>query len=122
VVGIGAVVIGDQGKIMHGSHGAGGCRLIPEARMKEYSLPVQKIPRIKGGHHQNDWLDAIRENRPAGSSFEYGGALSEIGLLGMIAIHRAGNRLEWDDQNMKFTNDAEANAFLNPPRRKGWEM
>jgi predicted dehydrogenase len=122
VVGIGAVVIGDQGKIMHGSHGGGGCRLIPEARMKEFKLPEQKIARIKGGHHQNDWLDAIRENRPAGSSFEYGGALSEIGLLGMIAIRRAGVRLEWDDQNMKFTNDEEANLFLNPPRRQGWEI
>lgn len=122
VVGIGAVVIGDQGKIMHGSHGAGGCRLIPEARMKEFKLPEQKIARVKGGHHQNDWLDAIRANRPAGSSFEYGGALSEIGLLGMIAIRRAGVRLEWDDAAMKFTNDEEANTFLNPPRRKGWEI
>ena len=90
--------------------------------MKEYTLPPQKLTRVKGGHHQNDWLDAIRESRPAGSSFEYGGALSEIGLLGMIAIHRAGTRLEWDDQNMKFSNDAEANTFLNPPRRKGWEI
>ncbi|MFN0129031.1 MAG: Gfo/Idh/MocA family protein [Verrucomicrobiales bacterium] len=122
VVGTGAVVIGSQGKIMHGSHGAGGCRLIPESRMKEYKLPVQKIARVEGGHHQNDWLDAIRENRPAGSPFEYGGALSEIGLLGMIAIRRSGTRLEWDDAAVRFTNDPEANAFLNPPSRQGWPI
>lgn len=122
VVGTGAVVIGSQGKIMHGSHGAGGCRLIPESRMKEYKLPDQKLARVKGGHHQNDWLDAIRENRPAGSPFEYGGALSEIGLLGMIAVRLSGTRLEWDDAAMRFTNDPEANAFLNPPRRPGWEI
>ncbi|MCE9519185.1 MAG: Gfo/Idh/MocA family oxidoreductase [Verrucomicrobia bacterium] len=122
VVGIGAVVIGDQGKIMHGSHGGSGSRLIPEARMKDFKKPDQKIPRIKGGHHQNDWLDAIRENRPAGSSFEYGGALSEIGLLGMIAIRRSGTRLEWDNANVKFTNDEEANAFLTPTYRAGWKM
>lgn len=122
VVGTGAVVIGDKGKIMHGSHGAGGCRLIPEASMQAYKLPEKSIPRIKAGHHQNDWLNAIREGRPAGSNFEYGGALSEIGLLGMIAIQRSGTRLEWDHAAMKFTNDSAANAFVNPAYRSGWQM
>ena len=122
VVGTGAVVIGDQGKIMHGSHGAGGCRLIPEARMQAYKLPEKSLARIPGGHHQNDWLNAIRENRPAGSSFEYGGALSEVGLLGMIAIRRSGTRLEYDSQTMKFTNDEAANRFLTPTYRQGWTM
>jgi predicted dehydrogenase len=122
VVGIGAVVIGDQGKIMHGSHGAGGVRLIPEASMKGYQAPARTIPRVEKGHHQNDWLNAIREGRPAGSSFEYGGALSEIGLLGMIAIRRSGTRLEWDGGAMKFTNDEPANALLTPKYRAGWKM
>ena len=122
VVGIGAVVIGDKGKIMHGSHGAGGVRLIPEERMKGYKAPQKSIPRIAKGDHHKDWLDAIRENRPAGSSFEYGGALSEIGLLGMIAIRRSGTRLEWDNDAMKFTNDAEANKLLTPEYREGWKL
>ena len=122
VVGIGAVVIGDQGKMMHGSHGGSSPRIIPEAQMKDYKMPDQKISRVKGGHHQNDWLDAIREGRPAGSSFEYGGALSEIGLLGMIAIRRTGTRLLWDSNAMKFTNDDQANAFLTPQYREGWKM
>ena len=122
VVGTGAVVIGDQGKIMHGSHGAGNVRLIPEARMKDFKVPTQSIPRVPKGHHQNDWLNAIRENRPAGSSFEYGGTLSEIGLLGMIAIRRSGTRLEWDDKETKFANDEQANALLTPKYRDGWKM
>ena len=122
VVGTGAVVIGDKGKIMHGSHGAGGCRLIPEASMQAYKLPEKSILRVKAGHHQNDWLNAIREGRSAGSNFEYGGALSEIGLLGMIAIQRSGTRLEWDHAAMKFTNDSAANAFVTPAYRSGWQM
>ncbi|MBX7212077.1 MAG: Gfo/Idh/MocA family oxidoreductase [Verrucomicrobiaceae bacterium] len=122
VVGIGAVVIGDKGKIMHGSHGAGGVRLIPEARMKDFKAPEKTIPRVARGDHHQDWLDAIREGRPAGSSFEYGGALSEIGLLGLIAIRRSGTRLEWDNDAMKFTNDAEANAMLTPEYREGWKL
>ena len=82
----------------------------------------KSIARVKGGHHQNDWLDAIRANRQAGSNFEYGGALSEIGLLGMIAIRRSGTRLEWDAQQMKFTNDEEANQFITPTFRQGWSI
>ncbi len=121
VVGTGAVVIGEKGKIMHGSHGAGECRIIPEAKMREFGKPEEKIPRVRGGH-QHDWLDAIREGRPAGSTFAYGGALSEIGLLGMIAIRRSGVRLEWDAEAMRFTNDEAANALVNPPARKGWEI
>ena len=66
VVGIGAVVIGDKGKIMHGSHGAGEVRLIPEAAMQAYKRPEKSLPRVKAGHYR-DWLDAIREGRPASS-------------------------------------------------------
>ena len=106
---------------MHGSHGAGGCRIIPEAKMKEFPRPDQSIPRVPAGDHQKDWLNAVRDNKPAGSPFEYGGALTEIGLLGMIAIQRSGTRLEWDAEAMKFTNDSEANALIDPAYRQGWK-
>lgn len=121
VVGTGAVVIGDAGKIMHGSHGAGGCRIIPERKMREFPRPEPSIERVPGGDHQKDWINAVRAAKPAGSPFDYGGALTEIGLLGMIAIQRSGKRLEWDAEAMRFTNDAEANALVDPPYRQGWE-
>ncbi len=121
VVDTGAVVIGDRGKIMYGSHGAGGCRIIPEAKMKEYKRPAPRIPRIKAGHYR-DWLDAIREGRPSSSPFDYGAPLSEVGLLGMIAIRMAGQKLQYDAKSMRFTNCPEANVFLDPPYRKGWKL
>ena len=89
--------------------------------MKEFPRPEKSIPRVPGGHHQKDWIEAVRANKPAGSPFEYGGALTEIGLLGMIAIQRSGKRLEWDAQGMKFSNDSEANALIDPAYRQGWE-
>ena len=119
-VGIGAIVIGDKGRIMHGSHGAGSPHIITPELLKDFKRPEEKIPRVKDGNHHQDWLSAIREGRPAGSPFAYGGALSEIGLLGMIAVRRAGVRLEWDAQAMKFTNDEAANAFVKPEWREGW--
>ena len=118
--GTGAVVIGDQGAIMHGSHGAGGVRIIPEAKMREYKQPEPTIPRVPG-HHQ-DWLLAIQEGRQAGSNFDYGGPLTEIGLLGMIAIRFPGTQLQWDTQNMRFANCDEANAYVNPEYRAGYTL
>jgi predicted dehydrogenase len=122
VVGIGAVILGDKGKIMHGSHGASSVRLIPESRMKGFKPPEQTIPRIDKGDHQRDWLDAIRANRAAGSSFAYGGSLSELGLLGMIAVRRSGQRLEWDSEAVAFKNDKVANTLLEKEYRPGWGL
>ncbi len=116
----GAYVFGDRGTIMYGSHGAGGVRIIPETKMKEYTLPEKKIPRVSG--HHRDWLDAIRTGGKAGSDFSYGGPLTEIALLGVIAIKLLGTKLEWNAEQMKFTNCDEANQHLDPPYRSGWSL
>ena len=116
----GAIVIGDKGKIMHGSHGAGGVRIFPESKMKAYKLPEQKIPRVKG--HHDDWLQAIKNGGEAGSNFDYGGPLTELARLGIIAMLLPGRKLAWDGPNMRFTNSDEANELINPPSRQGWEL
>jgi hypothetical protein len=103
---------------MYGSHGAGGVRIIPETKMKQYKLPPKSIPRV-ASHHQ-DWLEAIHKGTKAGSDFSYGAPLTEIAMLGVIAGKLPGTKLEWDAQNMTFTNCAEANQYVNPPARRGW--
>jgi predicted dehydrogenase len=122
VPGTGAVVLGDKGTIIHGSHGAGGVRLIPGPKMAEYKkhLPPKKLPRVRG--HHEDWLDAIKQGRQAGSNFDYGGPLTEIALLGIVAMRRLGQKLEWDGPGMRFPNDKEANQYLDPPHRAGWGL
>ncbi len=116
----GAVVIGDKGTIMYGSHGAGGVRLIPETKMKEYKRPEPTLPRAKG--HQEDWLQAIRNGTKAGSDFSYGGPLTELAMLGVIAIKLPGTKLEWDAEKVRFKNSREANRLINPPYRRGWTL
>jgi predicted dehydrogenase len=116
----GAVVYGDKGVIHYGSHGAGGVRMIPETAMKAYKLPEKTIPRVRG--HHADWVDAIRGGRKAGSDFSYGGPLTEIAVLGVIAIKMAPQKLEWDSKAMKFTNCPAANAFVAPQFRAGWTL
>jgi hypothetical protein len=67
-------------------------------------------------------LEAIRKGGRSGSDFSYGGPLTEIAMLGVIAIKLAGQKLEWDAQKMCFTNCPEANQHVNPPYRQGWML
>jgi predicted dehydrogenase len=123
VPGTGAILFGDKGMIVHGSHGAGGCYLTPETLMDQYSgknAPPQKIPRVKG--HGWDWLNAIRTGGQAGSNFDYGGPLTQAALIGAIAIRFPGQTLEWDTARMRFKNNKDADAYLNPPYRTGWKL
>lgn len=119
----GAILLGDKGMIVHGSHGAGACHILPESLRDQYTgvnAPKQTLPRVQGHHW--DWLEAIRTGRQAGSNFEYGGRLTQVALLGAIAIRFPGETLKWDDHAVKFTNNSTANAYLSPPYRKGWKL
>jgi predicted dehydrogenase len=116
----GAAVYGDKGTIVYGSHGAGGLRLIPEAKMDAFQPPAKTIPRVRG--HHEDWLNAIRTGTKAGSNFDYGGSLTELALLGLIATRLLGQKLAWDGAAGKFTNSAAANQWLQSSYRVGWRL
>ena len=123
----GAMIIGDKGKIIHDSHGASGLKIIPEEKMLSYNQPSKTIRRINGdwrqGGHEQDWIRACKEGPngiPASSSFEYGGPLTEMALLGMIAIRLKDERLKWDSKKFEFTNSKKANELLHKEYRKGW--
>lgn len=116
----GAVVVGDKGTIIYGSHGASGVRIIPQSKMDAYKRPTKSLPRVKEHHQQ--WVEAIREGKKASSDFSYGGPLTELALLGVIAIKMGGVKLDWDAKNVRFTNEPEANQHINPPYRPGWAL
>jgi predicted dehydrogenase len=116
----GAVVVGDKGTIVYGSHGAGQVRLIPEAKMLAYQKPAKTIPRVK--EHHWDWLQAIKNGTKSGSDFSYGGPLTEVALLGVIAIKMGGLKLEWNAGQGRFNNCSEANEYINPQYRAGWKL
>jgi len=117
----GAFIIGDKGCMMHGSHGAGGLRIIPETKMQQYKRPPETLPRVKDGH-EGDWIRACKDGKPASSTFEYGGALTETILLGVVAIRAKDQKLYWDAENLKFTNNDAANELLQIQYRDGWHL
>ncbi|MHB8523562.1 MAG: Gfo/Idh/MocA family protein [Limisphaerales bacterium] len=119
--GTGAIVIGDKGSIVYGSHGAGGVRIIPEARFAAYTKPARTLPRVRD--HYVDWLQAIKKGAKAGSDFSYGGPLTELAMLGIIGMKLLGQKLEWDSPGLRFTNSPAATELINPPSfRTGWSL
>ena len=115
----GCLYIGDKGKIMHKSHG-GKPTLLPLSRMEDFKRPEETIPRITGSHEQN-WIDACKGDAPACSSFDYSGPLTEVVLLGNLAIRSQGP-LNWDGPNMRVTNNKSANQFVQREYRNGWTL
>ena len=129
---VGALVIGDTGKMIYASHGGADWRLIPDSLMSEYMKGRTKVwdPRNTkrfGAQPNNldnlrDWLEACKGGDPAGSNFDYGGPLTEAATLGDIAQQMPGIELEWDADNMRFTNRPEANEYLHYQYRNGWSL
>jgi predicted dehydrogenase len=118
----GMIMTGDKGCLMTGER-PDSPRLIPDERWLEFrkNLPPKTIPRIKGGHYR-EWTDAIRGDGPLpGSNFDYGAELTEMALLGVLAV-RFGGRIEYDAAQMKITNRPELNAYLRIPAREGWKF
>ena len=104
---------GTKGQLSYGSHGAGGVSLFPEAQNRAYKRPAQSIPRVK--NHHWDWLNAIRTGTKAGSDIPtYGGPLTELAQLGILAYHFPKQKLLWDGPKMKFTNNNDANTLIKP--------
>ena len=116
----GAIIIGDKGIIVHGSHGAGGYKIFPFDEKMEIQTPPELIERSQG--HHADWLEAIKTGKPASSNFNYGGPLTETVLLGTAASLFRNQELKWDGNNMKVTNLEEANSVIKPEFRAGWTL
>lgn len=114
----GSLIVGDRGAILSGTWSASP-RIIPEQTMRQYELPPRTIPRSKG--HHRDWIDACKGGPPAGSNFAYGARLTEIALLGVVAL-RTGKTVYWDGPNMRATNAPQAEPLVHGHFRKGWQI
>jgi len=124
--GNGAILIGVKAKIKHGSHGANGARIVPEEKMQAYmkrGLAKKTIKRVPG--HHADWINACKTGEAASSNFDYGGPLTEMVLLGTIAMRYSGTKLLWDSKKMEFTNGKQAvepNKLVKPVYHNGWTL
>ena len=141
--GSGCLIIGDKGKIfspddygsqfffMHkGDSGLTPAKSKVEGKEVEHeairAIP-QTIPRLPSANNdlmqKKEWLDAIRGGRPAYSNFDIAAYLTEIILLGCVAMRvGVGSRLDWDGPNMRAKNAPEAAQYVRREYRKGWKL
>ncbi|HQL75856.1 MAG: Inositol 2-dehydrogenase [Planctomycetes bacterium ADurb.Bin126] len=119
----GVLFVGDKGLLMCGCYGRSP-RLIPDSAMKTYKPPKPSFNRVPGGEggHEKDWLRACKDGKASSSNFDYSGPLSEMVLMGNLAVRYPDRRLLWDGEKMKVTNCPEADAFVQPKYRQGWTL
>ncbi len=114
----GMLFVGDKGKILGGFRGEEP-EIIPQTRMSSYDGPKSvAAPENRFGE---DWLDYVRDNKQSPGSFQRAQCVTEAINLAAVAL-RAKKRVDYDTENMKITNDTEANKFLTREYRKGWEL
>ena len=134
--GSGCLIVGEKGKIFspddYGSQFyilMKGDEDFKSGKEHEAAKDVpQSIPRAPGENRNDtdhnmkvEWFRMMKTSEPAYSNFDIAAYLTEIILLGCIALRVGeGRRMEWDGPNMKSTNIAEAAHFVRRQSREGW--
>jgi predicted dehydrogenase len=112
----GSLFIGDGGMVLYER---GRPRLLPESLMKDFTPPPETLPRSIG--HYAEWIAACKGGPKAGSNFDYAGPLTEMVLLGNVAL-RLGRKIEWDGAGLRVTNAPEAARWVRREYRNGWSL
>lgn len=139
----GCLILGDKGKVFSpDDYGArfflklGGDKAFFAARRKGDNGEVEhealrhiplSLPRLGTDNvdllQKREWLQAIRGGRPPYSNFEIAATLTEILLLGCVAMRvGVGRKLEWDGPNMQARNAPETASFVRREYRPGWSI
>jgi len=131
----GTIFVGEKHSMTFGAITAGtlagqaGPRTIPEfQKITPVTSSFKKIPPVRdrygwrtGSRHVQEWITACRAGKQPCSSFDQAGPLTEMVLLGNVAL-QAGKKIEWDVEKLKITNAPEANKFIRRKYREGWSL
>jgi len=123
----GFLLVGDKGKLFSDNDYAANSRLLLAGEKSfsatdkhEAAQAVPKtIPRSPG--HNEEWFRMMRDGTPAYSNFAIASKLTEIILLGCVALRvGVGKKMEWSGEAMTSPNCPEAAQFLKRHNREGW--
>ncbi|NOR73584.1 MAG: gfo/Idh/MocA family oxidoreductase [Draconibacterium sp.] len=126
----GVLFVGSKGKIMCGCYAKNAKRL-PTKEFADYTVDIKERLVAEGiDGHEKDWIRACKEDPSARtetkSNFGFAGPFNEVVVMGTVAARLAGLRriLNWDGENMKFTNIGSEEKIRIPmsvkldPKRK----
>lgn len=81
-----------------------------------------EIPGLSHVNHWHQWVDACLGKGSCSASFDYSARLTEIALLGNVALRFPHETLEYDPEAMRFPTRPEADPHLSPEIRDGWSI
>jgi predicted dehydrogenase len=91
----------------------------PADAIKE-PLADDEVHLYESNNHHRNWIDCIRSRKRPVADVEIGARSVTVCHLGNLAYWN-GRKLNWDPKNWKFDN-AEANEWLDRPRRDPWQL
>ena len=88
--------------------------------LKDRSRPsIERIP----DKHEMNWVKACKGEAKATSPFDYAAPLTEVMLLGIVALRAGqGRKIFYDAEKMEITNVPDANQYLTREYRAGWTV
>src|SRR5579863_5572847 len=116
----GSLVVGSEGKYYSPDWSGSYRYLLPTKRFAAYRPPERTLPRPET--HYAEWIMACKGEAPALCNFfDFGATLTEILLLGNLAI-RLGGKIYWDAERGCVIDRPDANQYIDRAYREGWEL
>jgi predicted dehydrogenase len=112
------VLVGDKG-LMAFKRSATDWIVTPSGRLKQFANTPKTIRRVP--NEDVEWLQAIKGGPKPLSSFDYSGQLTEMVLLGNLAV-RLDKKMMWNAKTLRVTNAPEADELIRRQYRKGWDI
>ncbi|MEM0897737.1 MAG: Gfo/Idh/MocA family oxidoreductase [Verrucomicrobiota bacterium] len=119
IEGGGCLLVGDKNTIVSPGMRPNSPRLQDNWMELRRTIPPKTIPRAVGGPVKEIIAAVKGEIEKPGSNFDYAVPLTEVVILGTIAI-RSGKKVEYSADTMSFS-DSSLDAYIKEPVRKGWE-
>ena len=115
----GSLLVGSKGALVGDDHSVAITAFPSAAFAGIETKQPQRIPRSQSLYR--DWIDACRGGKPhILASFDNGGPLSELLMLGNLANLFPEETLAYDPSAGRITNKDEANEHLDYKARGGW--
>ncbi|HXR07404.1 MAG TPA: Gfo/Idh/MocA family oxidoreductase [Candidatus Acidoferrum sp.] len=125
----GALLVGDKGMLFspddYGTESYIMLKGEKEYTRMEMHAATKAVPRSlpRSPGHKEEWIRMMRGGPAAYSNFDIAAYLTEIILLGCVALRVGpGKKMEWDGPKMMSPSHPEAAQYVRRNNRHGWDV
>ncbi len=120
----GCLLIGSKGQMFSPDDYGYTHQLFPRDTYADYKPPTPTLPRVTARLDEGqvlEWINACKTGSKTLANFDYASRLTEFCLLGNLAV-RTSKKITWDSAAMKAVGCPEADRYIHPEFRPGWEV